>query len=103
VLQIIEGSCDSIAAEIQRSLDFFMATSGESHIARLYLTGGCANLAPLAQAVEQRSRIAVETWVPTQGLASVGKDVNQEKLVRSGLQLAVALGLGLRRDREARS
>lgn len=103
VVQIIEGSCDSIAAEVQRSLDFFMATSGDSGISRLYLTGGCANLAPLAQAVEQRSRIPVETWVPTEALASVGREVDQNKLIRHGLQLSVPIGLGLRREREAHS
>jgi type IV pilus assembly protein PilM len=103
VVQIVEGSCDSIAAEIQRSLDFFMATSGDASIGRLYLTGGCANLAPLAQSVETRSRIPVETWLPTEALASLGKDVDRELLERSGLQLSVALGLGLRKDREARS
>lgn len=103
VIQIIEGSCDSIAAEIQRSLDFFMATSGDSGLGRLYLTGGSANLATLAQAVEQRSRIPVETWLPTEGLASVGRDVDQEKLARHGLQLSVPIGLALRKDREARA
>jgi type IV pilus assembly protein PilM len=103
VVQIVEGSCDSIAAEIQRSLDFFMATSGDAGIARLHITGGCANLAPLAQAVEQRSRIPVETWVPTEALASVGKEVDQDLLVRHGLQLSVPIGLGLRKEREARA
>lgn len=102
VIQIIEGSCDSIAAEIQRSLDFFMATSGDSGLSRLYLTGGSANLASLAQAVEQRSRIPVETWLPTEGITSVAKDVDQVKLARHGLQLSVPLGLALRKDREAR-
>src|SRR5262245_49204278 len=38
VLPIVESATDSIAAEIQRSLDFFMATSGDSEIARIYLT-----------------------------------------------------------------
>jgi type IV pilus assembly protein PilM len=103
VVQIVEGSCDSIAAEIQRSLDFFMATSGDAAIGRLYLTGGCANLPSLAQAVEQRSRIPVETWLPIEGVVSVGKDVDQEKLSRHGLQLSVPIGLSLRKDREARA
>lgn len=102
VIQIVEGCCDGIAAEIQRSLDFFMATSGDVSIGRLYLTGGCANLAPLAHSVETRSRIPVETWLPTEGIVSVGKDVDRELLERSGLQLSVSLGLALRKDREAR-
>ena len=103
VVQIVEGSCDAIAAEIQRSLDFFMATSGDSGIARIFVTGGTANLPPLAQAVEQRSRVPVETWVPTEGLVAVGKDVDQELLRKSALQLAVPLGLALRKDREVRA
>lgn len=103
VAEIIEGSCDSIAAEIQRSLDFFMATGGDSNIGRIFVTGGSAGLPPLAQAIEQRSRIPVETWVPTEGITSVGRDVNADLLARHALELSVALGLSLRREREVRS
>jgi len=103
VVQIVEGSCDSIAAEIQRSLDFFMATSGDATISRLYLTGGCANLPPLAQCVESRSRIPVETWLPTEALISMGKEVNAELVERHGLSLSVPLGLALRKVREVRA
>jgi type IV pilus assembly protein PilM len=103
VVQIIEGSCDSIAAEIQRSLDFFMATSGDATISRLYLTGGCANLAPLAQCVESRSRIPVETWLPTEALVSLGKEVDAGLVERHGLSLSVPLGLALRKEREVRA
>ena len=38
---------DSIAGEIQRSLDFFLATSGEAEISRIYVTGGSSNLPSL--------------------------------------------------------
>ena len=44
VFQVIEQICDTIAGEIQRSLDFFVATSGEESITRIFLTGGTANL-----------------------------------------------------------
>lgn len=103
VLEIVEGACDSIAAEIQRSLDFFMATSGDAEIARLYLTGGSAALGPLAQAIENRCRMPVETWSPTEFLTLYGKGVDQEKLARHSLQMSVALGLSLRKDREVRA
>lgn len=102
VLEIVEGASDAIAAEIQRSLDFFMATGGETDIGRIFVTGGSAGLAPLAQAIEQRSRIPVETWLPTDGLDVAGKDVPQDTLSRHALQLSVALGLGLRKEREVR-
>jgi type IV pilus assembly protein PilM len=103
VTQIIDGSCDSLAAEIQRSLDFFMATGGDANISRLYVTGGSAGLAPLAQAIEQRSRIPVETWIPTEGLTSAAKHVDQQLLSRHALQLSVAMGLALRKEKEVRT
>lgn len=103
VLEVIDGACDAIAAEIQRSLDFFMATSGDSDLTRLYLTGGSAALSPLAQAIESRSRIPVELWVPTQGLVGFKKNIDPIALDRHALQLSVALGLALRKDREVRA
>ena len=103
VLQIIEGSCDSIAAEVQRSLDFYMATGGDVKLERLYLTGGTANLGPLAQAVESRVHIPVETWMPLEGADLTSKKIDRETLEQKGLQYAVACGLALRKDREVNS
>ncbi len=103
VNEIVEGSCDAIAAEIQRSLDFFMATGADTTISRVFVTGGSAALGPLAQAIEQRSRLPVETWLPLDGITSMTKEVSQDLLAQHGLQFAVALGLALRREREARA
>jgi type IV pilus assembly protein PilM len=103
VAQVIEAVCDSIAAEIQRSLDFFMATSGEGEISRIYLTGGSANLSALAQAVERRARVAVETWVPTEKLNIQPRDVDGGMLQLRAAQLPVALGLALRREKEVQA
>jgi type IV pilus assembly protein PilM len=100
VMQVIEAVCDSIAAEIQRSLDFFMATSGEGEISRIYVTGGCANLSALAQAVERRGRVPVETWIPTEKLSIQPRDVDTNLLGLRAAQLPVALGLALRKERE---
>lgn len=102
VVQIIEAVTDSVAAEIQRSLDFYLATSGEGEISRIYVTGGTANLAALARAIERRSRVPVETWSPTEKITVEAKEVNAELLLQRGAQLAVALGLSLRREREVR-
>lgn len=98
---IIDGVLDTIAAEIQRSLDFFMATSGEGDISRIYLTGGSANVPSLAAAIERRARVPVQVWSPLQSFG-VDKAVNRELLDRRAAQLVVALGLTLRKDREVR-
>ncbi len=103
VVEVIDGSCDAIAAEIQRSLDFFMATSGDTDIARIFVTGGTAYLSALARSIENRSRVPVETWQPTEKINVEPKDVDRSLLERRALQLSVALGLALRKDREVRA
>jgi type IV pilus assembly protein PilM len=103
VVSIVEAVSDSIAAEIQRSLDFYMATSGEAEIARIYVTGGTANLAALGSAIQRRSRVAVEAWAPTEKVFIEAKEVDSLVLTQRAAQLAVALGLALRKEREARA
>jgi type IV pilus assembly protein PilM len=103
VVQVIETVTDAIAAEIQRSLDFYLATSGEGEISRIYVTGGTANLAALARAIERRARVAVETWSPIEKITVEAKEVNTQLLMQRAAQLSVALGLSLRREREVRA
>jgi type IV pilus assembly protein PilM len=102
VTQVVESVTDSIAAEIQRSLDFFLATSGESEIGGIYVTGGTANLTALTQAIQRRARVPVEAWMPTERVTVEAREVDPRLLELHAAQLPVALGLGLRREKEAR-
>jgi type IV pilus assembly protein PilM len=102
-IRVIESVTDSIAGEIQRSLDFFQATTGEGDIGRIYLTGGTANLAPLGQAIERRARVPVEVWFPTERILIENNDAGTQMFQSRAAQFAVALGLSLRREREARA
>ncbi|MCA9597926.1 MAG: type IV pilus assembly protein PilM [Myxococcales bacterium] len=103
VVQIIESVSDAIAAEIQRSLDFFMATSGEAEISRIFVTGGTANLSSLAQAVERRARVPTEVWSPVERIMVEAKEVVPNVLQMRAAQLGVALGLSLRKEKESRA
>jgi type IV pilus assembly protein PilM len=100
VVQVIEAVTDAIAAEIQRSLDFYLATSGEGEISRIYVTGGSASLVQLAQAVERRARVPAEVWSPAERILVEAKEVNPQVLQLRAPQLGVALGLGLRKEKE---
>ena len=102
VKQVVESVTDSIAAEIQRSLDFFLATSGESEIGGIYVTGGTANLTALTQAIQRRARVPVEAWMPTERVTVEAREVDPRLLELRAAQLPVALGLGLRREKETR-
>jgi type IV pilus assembly protein PilM len=102
VFQVIEGVCDSIAGEIQRSLDFFLATSGEPEMHRIYLTGGSSIIPALAQAVERRSRVPCEVLQPMERIAVDAKEVNTSLLQARAAQFSVALGLSMRKDGDKR-
>ncbi|HKQ68605.1 MAG TPA: type IV pilus assembly protein PilM [Polyangiaceae bacterium] len=103
VSEIMDGVIDSIAGEIQRSLDFFMATSGEAEIARIFITGGTSKIPMLARAIERRSRVAVEVFSPLEKIAVDASSVDPALAAQLGAQLSVALGLSMRKDREKRS
>ena len=103
VYPITDSVCDSIAGEIQRSLDFFLATSGEPEMHRIYLTGGSSVLPPLQAAVARRSRVPVEVIAPMERISVEGKEVNPQLLAARASQLCVALGLAMRKERERRS
>jgi type IV pilus assembly protein PilM len=103
VFRIIETVCDSVAGEIQRSLDFFLATSGEPEMHRIYLTGGSSVLPPLATSVGRRSRVPVEVIQPLERISVQSKDVDSRMLQTRAGQFSVALGLSLRKEKEKRS
>jgi type IV pilus assembly protein PilM len=102
VHQIVTQACNGLAGEIQRSLDFYLATSGETEIQRIYVSGGSAYLAPLAQAIEKRARVPVQLFDPMVNLAVDPKTVNEPVVRSMSAQLVVALGLALRTDKERR-
>lgn len=103
VHQIIQTACDALAGEIQRSLDFYLATSGETEIGRIYVSGGSAYLAPLCKAIEKRARVPVMLFDPMANMQVDPKTVNEQEMCARAAQLVVALGLSLRCDKERRS
>src|SRR6202142_348003 len=96
VHQIITSACEALAGEIQRSLDFYLATSGETEIGRIYVSGGSAYLAPLAKAIEKRARGPVQLFDPLANLQIDAKTANEADIRARAAQLVVALGLSLR-------
>jgi type IV pilus assembly protein PilM len=103
VHQIIGQACDALAGEIQRSLDFYLATSGESEIGRIFVSGGSAYLAPLQKSIEKRARVPVALFDPVGSIPVDAKSVNEAELRSRAAQLVVALGLSLRSDKERRA
>jgi type IV pilus assembly protein PilM len=102
VTQIIGQACQGLAGEIQRSLDFYLATSGDQEISKIYISGGSAYLAPLVQAIERRARVPVQLFDPMADLEIDSKFVDEQQLRATGAQMVVAVGLSLRCEKERR-
>jgi type IV pilus assembly protein PilM len=100
VPRIIQEVVESLAGEIQRSLDFYLATSGDREIARVVLSGGAANMELLKDAISNRSRSSVEVMDPLKDAAADSKSRGIAELEGRGPAAAVAFGLALRKERE---
>jgi type IV pilus assembly protein PilM len=100
VPEIVAQVVETLAGEIQRSLDFYLATSGEGEVHKVYVSGGTANIRALLDAVERRARVPVELLDPLRIAQPAAKGVDIGLLQARAAQSVVAFGLALRRDRE---
>lgn len=100
VPDIINQVCDTLAGEIQRSLDFYLATSGDREVSRVFLSGGCASIRALSNAIERRARVPVEVLDIARIAPPDAKTVDLALFQARASQAVVAMGLALRKDRE---
>src|SRR6266571_3959965 len=100
VERVIQGVADQMAGEIQRSLDFYTATAADSHISRLYLSGGTAKIPALFKVIEQRVGVPVEILNPFKGVEIDNRKFDSNYVMDVAPSAAVAIGLALRRSNE---
>ena len=96
VERIIEGVADVMAGEFQRSLDFFLATSADTEVTKICLSGGSAKVSALLRAIERRSRLTVEV-VDTWRRIKIDPKLDSAYLGAHSPEALVGLGLALRR------
>ena len=97
VQDVIRTITDSLSTEIQRSLDFFTATSAEDNISRIWLSGGTGKVSGLKETIEERTGMPCEQLNPFSNLAYDEKRFDLTSLEDFAPQAAVAVGLALRR------
>lgn len=100
VPQIIGECVDSLTGEIQRSLDFYLATSGEQEVSRIYLSGGSAHLQVLHEEVAARCQAEVHALDPLRVAMPDPKTVDPLAFSGRAAESVVAYGLALRKERE---
>lgn len=96
VEEILTQQAEVMAGEFQRSFDFYLATTAEGQIDRVYLSGGSAKVPALREAIETRARIPVELLDPFKGIDVDESTFDMDYVTEQAPMAAVALGLALR-------
>ncbi|MCB9728763.1 MAG: type IV pilus assembly protein PilM [Deltaproteobacteria bacterium] len=92
-----EKVSQTLVTEIQRSLDFYAATTVNTDISRLYLSGGSAQIPPLIRLLERNLEVPVELVNPFKNIIIDPRKFDVDALQRMAPVAAVAVGQGLRK------
>jgi type IV pilus assembly protein PilM len=99
VEQAMRTVSDTVIGEITRSLDFFSATSADSRIGRIVLSGGGCKVSGLDALFHEKTNIPVERMNPLSRMLPTTK-FEASYLAEMGPFLGVGVGLALRRADE---
>lgn len=95
--RVLDGVSEEMANEIQKTFDFFSATSSEGAVDELVLSGGCALTANLLEVLRERFGVPTELLNPFRNVSFKESDFNREWLESIAPMLAVSVGLAIRR------
>ncbi|MDQ3907979.1 MAG: pilus assembly protein PilM [Acidobacteriota bacterium] len=96
--EVLETISDILALEIQKTFDFYRATSDESEgaVQRILISGGGSKLPGLADFLSSRFDLPVEHFDPFRRIKIDPRRYDPEYLKEIVPELAVAVGLALR-------
>ena len=94
---VIASVADGVAGKFQRSLDFYLASSSDATITKIYLCGGSAKVPALQKALEAKARCAVEVLDPFRKIAVDEHRFDIGFVQQHSAEAVVAVGLSLRR------
>jgi type IV pilus assembly protein PilM len=97
VAAIVDDATDSLTQEVQRSIDFFSATSSDEKVQKVYITGGVALVPSVRASLASRLGVEVEVMDPWRHITYSDKDFDPEYLQAVGPIFTVAAGLAMRR------
>lgn len=95
VEQAVQTVTETVIGEISRSLDFYGATTADSRIEKVFLSGGSAKVSGFANAFHERTGLPVEVMNPLNRMIPTNK-FEAEYLDELAPALGVGVGLALR-------
>ncbi len=94
--ELLQPFIEQGATEVARSLQFFYTSTPYTRVDRIFLAGGCAVTAGLAEAVAERTQVPTEIMSPFQGMEIAG-GIRERQLRLDAPALMVGCGLAMRR------
>ena len=94
---ILQAVSENIALEIQKTFDFFKATSSEDRIDRILVSGGTAKLRGLQDLLSDRFEAGVEVMNPFNSVTYNPRQFDPDFINEIGPQAAIAVGLATRK------
>jgi type IV pilus assembly protein PilM len=96
VMGVINSVSEDLAAELQKTVDFFVATSSVDRLDRLVLAGGSAQVLNLDEVLKERFQVDVEVLNPFRNIRYSESDFDPEWINRHASAMSVAVGLAVR-------
>jgi type IV pilus assembly protein PilM len=96
VTNVVDGVNAEVSSEIARSVDHFRSIYPDLEVTKIFMCGGCAKVAGLAQQLGDRMGMAVEMANPFNQVDTTAAGLDVEFLAKAAPQAAVGVGLALR-------
>jgi len=96
VLGILNSVSEDLAAELQKTIDFFVATSSVDRLDKLILAGGGAGVLNLDEVLKERFQVPVEVMNPFRNIRYSESEFDPEWINRHAPSMSVAVGLAVR-------
>lgn len=95
--ETIADATENLCQEVQRSFDFFSATSSDEKVQQVYITGGVSKTKGIVDTLGDRLGVPVERLDPFRQVAVSDKEFDPEYIEAVAPLFTVAVGLGMRR------
>lgn len=96
ILGVLNSVSEDLAAELQKTIDFFVATSSVDQLDRVVLAGGSAQVLNLDEVLRERFQVEVEIMNPFRSIRYSESDFDPEWINRHAPSMAIAVGLAVR-------
>ena len=96
VLGVLNSVSEDLAAELDKTINFFLATSSVDRIGRIVLSGGAAKTVNLDEVIKERFQVGVEILNPFRNIRYSESDFDPEWINQHASAMTVAVGLAVR-------